>query len=203
MNDEQNNISGTDGEEKFPSPELSGTSGANKRLLSVIIWILVAVMLALGAFFLTNSYIMRWPILGTSMTPTILDKDDVLLFRTQNVGYDDVIIFYSPELDKELIKRVIGKENDVIKTVFDEKNSVYHIYRNGEPVSEEKIKEPMVGTGGWKESEITVPKNKLYVLGDNRNNSFDSNDGILADVNEVVGIAFLRIGDDNSVSFIN
>ena len=181
---------------------LSANKNGGRKLVSALIWIVVAVVLALGAFFFTNNYLMRWPIKGPSMTPTLLSGDDVLLFRTQKVGYDDVIIFYHEDTDQHLIKRVVGKEGDVISSVFDAENNVYHVYRNGELLSEEKINEPMVGTGGWKNFDFTVPKGKVYVLGDNRNNSYDSNDGVLADESDIVGIAFLRIRG-NSVSILN
>lgn len=181
---------------------LSPRDNNNKKLISALIWIVVAVALALGAFFFTNNFLMRWPIEGSSMNPTLESDDNVLLFRTQKVDYDDVIIFYLDGLEKYLVKRVIGKEGDVITTSFDNESNVYHVYRNGELLSEEKINEPMVGTGGWKNSTITVPKGKFYFLGDNRNHSTDSNEGYLADVDSIVGIAFLRISDGNGIRII-
>lgn len=176
-------------------------SGKSK-LLSAIIWILVAVILALGAFFFTNNYIVKQPISGTSMMPTIHDKDCVLLFRTKKVKYDDIIVFESETLGKNLIKRVIGKSGDEIKTVFSAEDEAFHVYRNGELVSEAKIKEPMSAMGGFKEDVFVVPDGYLYVLGDNRNNSYDSNDGILAAEKEVVGVAFLRIAENGALRLL-
>lgn len=176
-------------------------NGKNK-IIGAIVWILVAIALALGAFFFTSNYVIKQPVSGTSMLPTIHDKDNVLLFRTHNAKYDDVIVFESETLKKRLIKRVIGKPGDKLETVYSDEDGAFHIYRNGTLVPETKIKEPMSDMGGFRENVFIVPDGYFYVLGDNRNNSLDSNDGILAAKSEIVGVAFLRIAENGSLHFI-
>ena len=173
--------------------------------LGILIWLLVVVVISLATFFFTSNYIVKWPIIGPSMTPTVLNKDDVLLFKTKKVDYDDVIIFFAPEIHTEgdhLIKRVIGKPGDEISIRYDEEKNCFHVYRNGERLSEDKIYEPMTATSGWHESTVIVPEGKYYVLGDNRNNSTDSSEGIYADADEIKGIVFLRISSTNAISIV-
>lgn len=179
-----------------------GLSNGNKKssLIGTIIWLVVVVAISLATFFFTTNYIEKWPILGPSMTPTVLDGDNVLVFKTKKPNYDDVIIFFAPEIHTDgdhLIKRVIGKPGDEISIRYDEENARYHIYRNGEQLSEDKIREPMTATNGWKESTVIVPEGKYYVLGDNRNNSTDSSEGIYASQDRIVGVVFLRVSSKN------
>lgn len=172
-----------------------------KGIVGLIIWATITLILALSAFFFANNYIMRWPIKGSSMEPTIQSGDTVLLFRTQNADYGDVIVFYYPELDKYLIKRVVGKANDVIKTEYSEADGCFHIYRNGEKLDETFLMEPMA-SGTYVNKTITVPKNYFYVLGDNRNVSYDSHNNIFASKDQVQGIAFIRFDEENHFEII-
>ena len=84
----------------------------------------------------------------------------------------DVVVFAAPRNPKEdWIKRVIGLPGDVI-TVRDKR-----LYRNGMPVEEKYIRyeqpniiEPIRDNFG----PVTVPPDKYFVMGDNRDNSLDS-----------------------------
>ena len=58
------------------------------------------------------------------MNPTIKDGTVLIVNRFAKADYDDIITVYSDELDKILLKRVIGKEGDIIKI----KDGV--VYRN-------------------------------------------------------------------------
>lgn len=183
------------------TPNESKRSGS--KIISSLIWIAVTVAFALGTFFFTNNYLFRQPVSGTSMLPTIQDEEVVLVFRTKNPNYDDIIVFDNAEIGKRLIKRVIGKPGDEIKSVYDAENLIFHIYRNGELVDEKHINEPMVATGGWSEKTFVVPENHYFFLGDNRNHSWDSSEGLLAEKQTIEGVAFLLIGKNGSIRILS
>ena len=105
--------------ETLQNEELQPQSG-KQHIIKTVVWILVAVLLAAGAFFFTNHFVVKWPIEGDSMTPTLLDGDYVLLFQTQRVRRGNVIIFYHTPADRHYVKRVIGVPGDEIRTVYDE-----------------------------------------------------------------------------------
>ncbi len=183
------------------------TLAVKKKLRNFII-LLVVFCLALGIFFyLGNSFLEAWPIIGTSMESTIHNGDKVLLVKTKKVDYDDIIIF---QIDtgnsdtfqgKHLIKRVIGKEGDLISIRYSATDCVYHVYRNGEIVDESHINAPMLST--YSPMEVTVPEGKLFVLGDNRNISHDSHiAGFFADVDNIVGKVFVRYTAITDMEFV-
>ena len=103
---------------------------------------------------------------------------DIIIFEYPNDPSVDpvpergeVVTFWSDEMGKLLVKRVIGLPGDVI-TVRDKR-----LYRNGMPVEESYIRyeqpniiEPIRDNFG----PVTVPPDKYFVMGDNRDNSLDS-----------------------------
>lgn len=111
---------------------------------------------------------------GSSMEPTLTSGDYLFVDTTADIARGDIVVFASPEPgseDLELIKRVIGLPGDVI-TVRDKR-----LYRNGMPVEEKYIRyeqpniiEPIRDNFG----PVTVPPDKYFVMGDNRDNSLDS-----------------------------
>lgn len=161
----------------------------NKKsgLKGIIILILVCLLVMGGAFAFSRACLVVFPIEGESMESTIHDGDFVLLFKTQKVKYDDVIVVHVTG-DTPWVKRVVGLAGDKIDIV--EEDGYFHIYRNGEMVSEEHIKEPI--TGNYSEMSLIVPENKIFFLGDNRMHSTDSHYGYLADVDKVEGVGILK-----------
>ncbi|WP_088012470.1 signal peptidase I [Gottfriedia acidiceleris] len=106
---------------------------------------------------------------GFSMYPTLNDGDLVFVNKLARYTHDpelgDVAIMKLQAEGFDVVKRIIGVPGD---TVFI-KNGI--IYVNNEPV-------PEISTNGTSEDmeKITVPKNKIFVVGDNREPgiSFDS-----------------------------
>jgi len=138
--------------------------------------------LLIGDHILVNKFLY-----GTTIPFT--DKK-ILIFR--NPEKEDIIVFkYPRNPDKDFIKRVMATEGDVIE----ERNKV--IFLNGKALTEPYIQhvdknrsfnamDPRDNFG-----PIKVPKNKLFVMGDNRDQSYDSRYWGFVDLSEVRGKAFI------------
>jgi len=135
--------------------------------------ILIAVILAL----LVRAFIIQaFKIPTGSMRPTLIERDRIFVskfiyrFREPEVG--DVIVFKDvEEKKKDLIKRLIAKEGDVVEIVKG------RIKINGKLVDEPPISEFYYysrGGFGREGIDIKIPKDSFYVLGDNSASSKDS-----------------------------
>lgn len=179
-----------------------------KAIRDFIILVFVFALVAATAFYLGRTYFESWPIIGTSMEPTIHNDDRVILVKTKKIDYDDVVIFKTTLDNKDnfsgkyLIKRVVGKPGDVIETVFSESDNAWHVYRNGEIVDESHIREAIYSNTYTAFTE-TVPEGKYFILGDNRNNSHDSHiAGFYAEEADIVGKVFVRYKSLTDFSFL-
>ncbi len=106
-----------------------------------------------------------------SMLPTIQLNDRVLvnkfIYRFQSPERYEVIVFEPPAETghhEDFIKRVIGLPGDMVEV----KNG--KVYVNGEALTEDYLKE----APNYNFGPVEVPANSLFVMGDNRNRSFDS-----------------------------
>lgn len=150
---------------------------------------------------------------GDSMNDTLIDKNMVLatnFFYTPEYG--DIVILEADKLHlhgtalygETLIKRVIAKEGDVVRIDFENGK----VYRNGEELSEEYIKEPVRDRfQGWMDSNVdyVVPGHCVFVMGDNRNASNDSRnmtDVGFIDTNYIMGKAFVRYAPFKSFKWL-
>lgn len=130
---------------------------------------------------------------GTSMEPTLVNGDIVLLTKTTHFERGEICGFAWN--NKLLIKRVIGTPGDWIEIDTDGT-----VYRNGE-----KLEEPYAQRIAFGECDLEfpyqVPQEQYFVLGDMRESSNDSRNTLIGCVSadQIVGKVFFRIWPLNRI----
>lgn len=126
-----------------------------------------------------DNYVQTFKIPSGSMIPSLLIGDHILVnkqaYKNNGPKRGDIIAFDLPEdASRTFLRRVVGVDGDVIEIknrqlyVNGKKyNENYIIYTDTRSPSENR--EPIDYYG-----PVTVPKGSFFVLGDNRNNSYDS-----------------------------
>lgn len=147
--------------------------------------IIETLILAVVLFFGINAVSARVRVDGFSMRPTLDDGEFVLVsklnYKLSNVQRGDIIVFHYPmDPEQELIKRVIGLPGDRIEV------NEGIVYVNGQALEEPYIAAPPAYSSQW-----NVPEDRLFVLGDNRNDSSDSHSWGFLPFENVVGKAVL------------
>lgn len=129
---------------------------------------------------------------GDSMNYTLADGDWVAVsgVSTEFERGDIVVVTQPWERNVPIIKRVIGVEGDTVYIDFFSGK----VYINGEEIDEPYIAEP-THLSYDVDFPVTVGKNQVFVMGDNRNNSLDSRSSKIGmiDVHYVLGKTLFRI----------
>lgn len=194
----------------FPGAEATSSEEcASPRPRSVWWEYVEALLLALlFAVLIRGVVVQAFKIPSGSMLPTLQVGDQILVdklaygLRVPGLGQwlwqgraparGDIVVFVYPvDPEKDFIKRVIGVAGDVVQV----RNKV--VYINGK-----KTDDPHAyfadGDGRRQSSEprddfgpVAVPAGQLFVMGDNRDRSYDSRFWGFVDRNDVRGRAFL------------
>ena len=156
------------------------------------------------AFVIRAAVVQAYKIPSGSMIPTLLVGDYLLankfiygekipfvnkkLFVLQEPEKGDIVIFPCPkEPSKDFIKRVVAVEGDTVE----ERNK--RLFINGTPVGEPFVQHTDHFLLPERDSfgPYVVPSGKVFVMGDNRDNSFDSRYWGYVDINDIKGKAFI------------
>lgn len=143
-----------------------------KRLLLSLLLLAVGTAAAVGTYSLTRQVIYKSHIQGVSMNPTLKEDDLCLGFRIKNpeknLKRGDVVSLIPPVDDSAYVKRIIGLPGETVILA----NGHVYINNAAEPLKESYLTEEWTNNTGPYYFE--VPEGHYLVLGDNRNESFDS-----------------------------
>jgi len=190
---------------KNKSTETDRTAPNKSHIRENIEAILVAILIAL---FIRTFVVQAFKIPSGSMKQTLQIGDHILVNKfvfgvkipywnktiipLKSPQRDDIIVFkYPVDPNKDFIKRVIGIGGDVIESRDKQ------LYVNHKLVNHDfgVHTDPRILSGSNKPRDnfgpITVPENALFVMGDNRDESYDSRFWGFVDLKAVNGKAFI------------
>jgi signal peptidase I len=171
-----------------PAPPERGASASpdfGRRLLHGLSEVLQTLLIA-GILFLGINFVSaRIRVEGSSMEPSLHDGEFVvvnrLAYRWVTPQRGDIIVFYYPkDTTRRFIKRIIGLPGDTVSV------RQGTVLVDGTVLDEPYILSPPRYQGSWQ-----VGPDELFVLGDNRNNSLDSERWGMLPMSDVIGKATL------------
>lgn len=131
---------------------------------------LVVLLVLVGAILTLQSQVVQVLIVVSgSMEPTLQIGDRIIVDANAYPDRFAVVIVQDPERpnepEEQLVKRIVGLEGDLIQI----RGGI--LYINGE---EQYSTHVTTNSLNWRDVRVRVPVDHIFVLGDNRNDSYDS-----------------------------
>lgn len=164
--------------------------GLKNLIKKIIDELLIPAIVGIGMGLIFNLFVGFTSVNGLSMYPTLEHKDFLVMnkFATNNVSNGEIVVFdTTPNMKYKdkiyYIKRVIAKEGDHL------------VIKDGKVIlNNVELKEDYTdGSVTEGEIDITVPKGKYFVMGDNRDGSSDSRVFGLVSHENIVGKIINRV----------
>ena len=145
----------------------------NSIFKEIMSWVIPFAIALVAALLIKNFLIINADVPTGSMEKTIMPGDRFIGNRLAYVFGDpqrgDIVVFRYPDDENEIyVKRVIGLPGDTINI----ENGKIYINGAAEPLEEDYLKEEWtVATGPY---TFEVPEGCYFMMGDNRNDSWDA-----------------------------
>lgn len=163
-----------------------------KEILEMVLYVIFVILIV---WLITTFVGQRTVVDGSSMYDTLEDGDNLWVSKLSYLIGDperfDIVIFPVDDEGTYYIKRVIGLPGETVR--IDQKGN---IFINDKPLEEsygyETIIPEMLGRA---EEGVTLGEDEYFVMGDNRNGSFDSREEEVGNIERerLVGKAVFRI----------
>lgn len=183
-------------EESLAQTKNAKRKGFFRELVIDVVIILLCVII------IPRFVVQRTIVSGSSMENTLISGDNLLVeklsYRFGLPDRFDVVVFYpyGKEEGEYYVKRVIALPGETIQIIEDT------IYINGEVLEEDYGKDPITEQGIASEA-LTLGDDEYFLMGDNREVSFDSRYEAVGPVHKdlIVGKALIRIWPFDSFGF--
>ena len=168
----------------------SSSSKINKKSFKEFLSYVVVIVFAIIISLLFRIFVFEPFIVPTSsMEPTLMINDKVIVnkfsYKFFGIERGEIIVFHSPvEDNKDLVKRIIATEGETVKLEPD--GSIYINDKKLEDDHYNKSERPIYSGQVYK-----IGKDEIFVMGDNRNDSYDSRYFGPINKDEVFGKVFL------------
>ncbi|MCZ6529391.1 MAG: signal peptidase I [Chloroflexi bacterium] len=167
-----------------------------RRMLGFLGSVLQTIVFAVILFVVVNMLTARIRVEGDSMEPSLVDGQFVvvnkLAYSLQDPQRGDIVVFRFPlNPERRFIKRIIGLPGDHVQVQDGQ------VFIDGNLLNEPYLAVPPAYNDRW-----DVGLNEVFVLGDNRNNSSDSQNWGALVLEDIIGKAFLVYWPMDSMGWI-
>lgn len=170
-----------------------------REILSFVGYIAVILVIT---FLIVRFVGVRTEVIGTSMTPTLQDGDNLIVekvsyYFTDPQRYDIIVFPYPEDPGKHYIKRIIGLPGETVQIIDG------YVYIDGK-LLDEHYGNAVMENAGLAGEPIVLGDDEYFVLGDNRNNSEDSRYPAVGNIkrSQISGRAWLRIWPLDKIGFL-
>lgn len=177
-----------------PTGEATGEASIVKKYFPFV-WEVIKIFVIASVIVLPIRYFLFQPFIvkGESMIPNFQQGDylivDEISYRFSTPERGDVVVFkYPKDKSQKFIKRIIGLPGEIVEV----KDGKVIIYKDNEAqiLDEEYLPNPSGTIGTLK---FALGTEEYFVLGDNREFSYDSRAWGSVPVKNIIGKVFLRV----------
>ncbi len=191
-------------EEKENHIEDNKNSKKEKRSSFIKEFLVYVIIFVIGLYIIPNYVLQRTVVDGDSMLNTLHNEESLLIDKISYVVGDpkrfDIVVFYpyGKDVEEYYVKRVIGLPGETVQIIGQD------IYINGEILEENYGKDPIHYSGIAKDP-ITLADDEYFLMGDNREISYDSRYEDIGPVHRdyIEGKAFIRIWPLKKFGFVD
>lgn len=143
------------------------------KIITILKWVIPLVAVIVAVMICNATLIINSRVVSASMETTIMTGDHVigsrLAYKTHEIERGDIIMFDSQvDVGNVYVKRVIGLPGDTVRI----ENGEIYINDSTDPLEEDYINTWTIDDDHLLIYE--VPEDSYFVMGDNRDDSFDS-----------------------------
>lgn len=171
------------------------TTHARKRISSArqIVGIVTALLLMTALLEIAVGNVRAFQVVSRSMEPTLKVGDCVLsVYELSETDLRGRVVAFEPtEPGDALVKRVVARDGEIVEV----RSGGLYVGGQKDSHSEDAIER--IEGGRWQ-----VDQNQLFVVGDNRNNSYDSIDHGPIERQQILGVVAFRYWPPDRIGLV-